>query len=205
MRSCSRVTRSCLSFSSVCRGNASSYTRPPSMEPDPERMPEGPPCFAGDTPGPVMRAVGCRASMTGVVSVEPGRRTARVTVVPTCPLMSGATLLRSIPRTSTPSTIVSMSPTLIPPCTCAGPPGTSRVTWSGPEGEGSSTAPIPTMASPILAEAQAEAQAPPPSQFEISPPRRRQRVGQRLPPAAVRGLGPSPCRIPRQRRRPARL
>jgi hypothetical protein len=40
---------------------------------------------------PVIRAVGCRASMTGVVSVEPGRSTAKVTVVPTCPLINGAT------------------------------------------------------------------------------------------------------------------
>jgi hypothetical protein len=37
----------------------------------------------GDGHLPVIRAVGCLANMTGVVSVEPGRSTAKVTVVPT--------------------------------------------------------------------------------------------------------------------------
>ena len=81
-------------------------------------------------------------------------------------------------RVNLPLTMVRVSPTLMPPCICAGPPGTSFVTCpvqvlfhqlprfaarsltgmpSGsvltcrlPDGEGSSTAPMPTIESPDI-------------------------------------------------------
>ena len=112
IQTCSSVTRSCRSLSSVCFGKASSSVTMPFAMPafvvslyyssiiieynliscdhfhfiiSSSPSADTVRCLAGVIPGPVSLAVGCRVSDTETASEEPGRLIASVTVVPMAP------------------------------------------------------------------------------------------------------------------------